>query len=73
MHIYRSIEAAASLALATVEEAAVRLEKEVNDDVNKIILLEQTFCQQHQIAVGAINTWAAVIGGIVVLKFLGVI
>ena len=67
------IETAASLALATVEEAATKLESEVKDDVDKLIVLEQTFCQQHQIAVGAINTWAAVIGGIVLLKLLGVI
>ena len=67
------IEAAASLALAAVEEAVQNAEAKAKVVVDEVIVAEQTFCQKHQIAVGAINTWAAVIGGIVLLKLLGVI
>lgn len=67
------IEAAASLALATVEEAVQNAEAKAKVVVDEVIVTEQTFCQQHAIAVGALNTWAAVIGGIVLLKLLGVI
>jgi hypothetical protein len=71
------IVAGAELAVSTVEQAIKDAETkaaaEITEVVNSVIAAEQTFCQKHAIAVGAINTWAAVIGGIVVLKLLGVI
>lgn len=71
------IVAAASMALDTVEQAAKDLEAKAAADIipviDEAILLEQTFCQKHQIAVGAVNTWVAVIGGIVLLKLLGIL
>jgi hypothetical protein len=59
-------EAAAEAAINTAEAA-------IETVATGLITIEQTFCQKHAIAVGAINTWLAVIGGIVVLKLIGVI
>jgi len=64
------LEAAASVALSAVEEAEAKAAKEVKALMSDAEVAEQTFCQQHSITVQALNTWAAVLVAVLLIKLL---
>ena len=62
-------------AAAVIEKlpSLAEIEDLFKTELAKFQAFEKTFCEQHALSIQAVNTWIAVIGGIVLLKLLKVI
>ena len=78
------VEAKVAAEAQKIEDEVVAAAKSVGPEIDAIASLikeelakfqafEKTFCEQHALSIQAVNTWIAVIGGIVLLKLLKVI